>query len=365
MNKIKKILVIGHSSAEERQKRLFLNKEFSKIKIFIIVPENWGGNKFVYEHKKNITIIPLKTFNSGKINWYILNGINSWVRKINPDIIYYQGEPWSFMALKCAIISKIKKIPLFVYTFENLQQVYNRRDKKFFYFNRLLEFFVLKNTKGIIAGNKDAKKLIKKRGFKGKIFILPISGISENLFNNLNKKDKTKMLFVGRVVKEKGIDEIFDALKDFKGKNKDFVLEIIGDGEDRIYFEKKSMNLGLRNNVHFIGQKEYSSIPKYMKGTKIFFYPSRRSPFWEEQFGFSIAEALSCGCEIITTKTGAIPEWFGNWVWLVDEKSPKQIISCLKKIFKGEKKNTYKGEYSLVAVAKKTREILCEKGGCF
>ncbi len=352
-----KILVVGHASHKQRQKNLFLEKSFKKDKILICAPKKWCGIKIVGKKYKNVEIKSLPCKRQDNISKYILKGLNKIINNFRPDIIYYQGEPWTLMALKCAIISRVRKIPLFIYTFENLQRVYRRRDKKFFGLNRLLEKIVYKNSK-IIAGNKDAKEIIKKRGFAGEIFILPISGINENQFAKPSKKDGAKMLFVGRVVKEKGIGDILEALGKFKDNDENFVLGLVGYGEDRNYFKKRAISLGLKDNIKFLGQKKYSSIPKYMKKARVFFYPSRRSLFWEEQFGFSIAEALSCGCEVITTKTGAIPEWFGKWVWLVDEKTPSQILSCLKKINNGGRKNTYKGEYSLENVAKKTRKIM-------
>jgi len=62
-----------------------------------------------------------------------------------------------------------------------------------------------------------------------------------------------------------------------------------------------------------------------MNAADVFVYPSQRAKYWAEQFGFSIPEALSCGLRVITTKSGAIPEFFGKYVHLIEPKNSEQL----------------------------------------
>jgi glycosyltransferase involved in cell wall biosynthesis len=355
-----KLAVVGHCSIEDRQRWLFETRTFEKDEISIIFPEKWNKTKIIFpKPKKGLRLHSLKVFFEGKITKYFLLNLKKKIKEINPEIIYCQAEPWSLIALQCSLICSKLKIPLVLYSFENLERVYYRRDKKYLKILKLIERIIYKKSRVILAGNKDSEKILRKRGFKGKIMIIPISGINTKIFNRKRKNFQTEnILYVGRIVVEKGIEDIILALVSLKKDKLKFKMVFVGEGEDMKYFNKMVEKNNLSKEVTFLGGKNYLEVSKYMKDSNVFLYPSRKMPFWEEQFGFSIPEALSSGCEVITSDTGAIREWFADWVWLVPEKDPESIAKSLKKILLKKRRNFYKGEYSLTNIAKKTRKIL-------
>ena len=46
----------------------------------------------------------------------------------------------------------------------------------------LLEAYNLKNTNGIVAGNKDGEDILRERGYEGPIKVMPQLGVDETLF---------------------------------------------------------------------------------------------------------------------------------------------------------------------------------------
>ena len=365
----KTILVIGHSLNEERQRSLFETRQFKDYNISLAVPKFWNKEENKPYVQGGIQVIPLNGLFLGNFTRYVLLGLKKLIEKIKPNLIYLQAEPWSAMAICCSRLSKKTKIPLIIYSYENLEKVYKRREKKYFGLSKLTEKYVLKHTKGILAGNSDAKKIILKNGFKGKIKVLPISGIDEKKFKkfkystkkNFGVEKKKVVLYLGRMIKEKGIEDIFESIPFVLRKLKNVIFLFVGSGD---YLEK-AKDFAIKNNithyVKFLKDVDYSEVPKIMNAADLFISPSQKTPYWEEQFGFAIAGALSCGLPVISTKTGAIPEFFGKYSYLVKERDPKElsenIINVIKKDFK---KEGYEGEYSLDNVAKNTIKFFKE-----
>jgi len=217
---MKRILVVGHSSGEERQRKLFETGDFKKVEVYIGVPEIWGKNRYLAKKYGNVQIIPLKTSNKNKITRYTLSGLEAEVGKIKPELIYYQAEPWSMIVSQSAKISKKYNIPLVVYSFENLKEVYQRRNRRYMWLNVPFEKYLLRNIKAVLAGNESAKNIIRKNGFRGPIKVLPISGIDTFRFKKFKKstkkvyglEKKKVVLFLGRIEREKGIYTILESM---------------------------------------------------------------------------------------------------------------------------------------------------------
>jgi len=60
-------------------------------------------------------------------------------------------------------------------------------------------------------------------------------------------------------------------------------------------------------------------------------------PSLYEGFGLPILEAMSCGCPVITSDKGSLPEVFGNAALIVDAKSVESISNGLRKVFNDDK----------------------------
>ena len=136
------------------------------------------------------------------------------------------------------------------------------------------------------------------------------------LYNGVNRISKQfplkkkEVIFVGRLVKEKGADIFVDTIKSLAHLYQDWNFILIG-----------PTNLGKKNKINyyahevsqkftsigeqakFYGFKDNEFVQKIMKNASIIIVPSR-----VEAFGLVIAEAMSNGLAIIASNVGAIPE---------------------------------------------------------
>ncbi len=101
--------------------------------------------------------------------------------------------------------------------------------------------------------------------------------------------------FIGRVTKEKGVDDLIKAWQIIEPKHNDWKLEIIGDGIDKEKFILLAKKLELRNILFY---ESTHNITKYLRRAAISVLPSLF-----EGMPLSIIEAKSQGCAVISTKT--------------------------------------------------------------
>ena len=115
------------------------------------------------------------------------------------------------------------------------------------------------------------------------------------------------VVFVGRLIPHKRVDLLLRALRELKAEVPDVRCAIVGDGPERRRLEKKAKELGLVDNVHFIGfLPSHDDVIAYMKAAKIFVLPSVR-----EGFPNTILEANACGLPALVVM---YPKNAGAWV---------------------------------------------------
>jgi O-antigen biosynthesis rhamnosyltransferase len=105
-----------------------------------------------------------------------------------------------------------------------------------------------------------------------------------------------RFLFVGRLVRYKGIGELLEAFTEVKGS-----LDIVGDGPLRTELISLAAHLGLSDRVSFRGTATDDELIAYYRRTDVFVLPSVDRG---ESFGYVLAEAMACGVCAISTELG-------------------------------------------------------------
>lgn len=116
----------------------------------------------------------------------------------------------------------------------------------------------------------------------------------------INKADRKKIIYVGRLVQYKNVDTIICALaKAFP--RKDFSFNIVGSGAEMQNLKDLSKTLGITNNVQFHGQLSRSDAFRLMQESGCFIMVSDN-----ETFGMVYLEAMLAGCVTIASRRGGI-----------------------------------------------------------
>ena len=115
--------------------------------------------------------------------------------------------------------------------------------------------------------------------------------------------------YVGRLVPEKGVDTLLQAVPRFPPSVR---CLIIGDGPEKTNLEAIARQPGIAERCSFIGGLSYDRMPAYMNLLDILVLPSRTTRNWKEQFGRVLVEAMGCQITVVGSNSGAIPEVIGD-----------------------------------------------------
>jgi len=153
---------------------------------------------------------------------------------------------------------------------------------------------------GFIALNKWVysflSALIKRNGENEKpILFLPPSIDYENYKNDPSRKNKYTILYVGRLAKHKNVSLLIYALKYLLAFNKNYILNIVGEGPQRKRLISLVERLGLNRNVRFYKTLGEKQLIELYKKSYLFVMPSKR-----EGYSISTIEAMAAATPIIT-----------------------------------------------------------------
>lgn len=109
-------------------------------------------------------------------------------------------------------------------------------------------------------------------------------------------KTKSDMVYAGRLLAHKGVDQLIRAVAQLAGDRPDIRALVIGDGPERAHLEQLARDLGVTRNVTFTGFIESDDDKlRLMKASNVFVLPSTR-----EGFGIAVLEAMACGLAVVT-----------------------------------------------------------------
>lgn len=147
-------------------------------------------------------------------------------------------------------------------------------------------------------------------------------------------EDKVNLIFVGRLVPEKGPDVAIEALAHLVGEMglRNVHLDIIGTGPNKYVQQLQDMTvaLGLDGYVEFIGFLEHQQVIERYTGYDALLFPSR----WVEPFGVTITEAMARGVPVIASNRGGPLEIIsdGQSGLLVPPGEPVMLANAVRRL---------------------------------
>ena len=165
----------------------------------------------------------------------------------------------------------------------------------------------------------------------------PVSD-AQQLKKELELDQKRVIVSVGRLVHRKGQDTLVDALpsilKEFPEAHRLFV----GARPHLEYIHKRAIQLGVLNNISFVGRVQYDELPRFICVGEIFAMPSRSRLAGLEVEGLGIVylEASACGLPVVGGRSGGAPDALleGETGYAVDGLEPDEVAAAVIKLLK-------------------------------
>lgn len=225
-----------------------------------------------------------------------------------------------------ALTKSIHKKPLILSTHGGIFHTKAFSSLKKIYFNLFCKL-TLKKINKIIAVSKSDEKLFST--INSKVEFIP-NAIEIDDFSKIKRVDgKNTLLFVGRISKNKRIDNLIETVFYLKKKIPDIKLYVVGEdwGGIKGDLEELVEQKGLQNNVIFTGKvRTRGELSQYYSKARFFVSASEY-----EGFGISVLEAMAAGLTVIVNDIESFRDFVkdGQNGFIVDYSKPKEIATII------------------------------------
>jgi glycosyltransferase involved in cell wall biosynthesis len=246
------------------------------------------------------------------------------LREVRPDLVHIDEEPYNLATAHGTWLAKRSGARSLFFTWQNLQRRY---PPPFNWFERS----VFEHSAFGIAGSQEALQVVRSKGYCGPGAVIPQFGVDPDLFfPAASPPDGPPVIgFLARLVEEKGLTVLLDALSGLTGE---WRLHVIGKGPLEAAARLRSVQLGIGERITWEPGVASVEIPERMRGFTLLVQPSLTRHHWKEQFGRALMEAMACGVPVIGSSSGEIPQVVGDAGVIVPEGDPLELRHAISRL---------------------------------
>ncbi len=247
-------------------------------------------------------------------------------------------EVYSYLSSQCARLAPNSKLTITVWETIFPHSIYNFTLP---YFLNLLK--VKRSGHLFLPMTEKSAQYLYKQGIPKERVQIVYPGTNLDKFKPAKRDhDKLRILFIGRLVKQKGVCNLLRAFEALSKIFSDLELYVLGRGPLENYVKEYSKKFP----VKFFGFIEHDDLPRFYQECDIFCFPSFDYFFggfkiWEEQFGYVAIEAMASGLPVVGSTCGAIPEVLGEKNLIVPQNSVKELYIALKRLIQDDELRSY------------------------
>lgn len=344
------VLIAWHAAVEPAYRKLYAELALQGVRLMAVIPAYWTEGCRLQSFREGprdsrYEWITLNTVFVDRIRAFMYPNVFTLCRRVlgfKPDIFHIVEEPFSVSAAQFALIRDVfcPKAKIVLQSFENLD-VYQG-----FPF-RYVQDFNLKRADALVITPREGREIWERRGFKGEMYTVPL-GVDTEVFRPLEKTENAggtmpfyvpnnenfNVGYVGRLLEEKGIDNLVDAVHLLKEMGRRVSLFIVGSGGLRKMLEERAAALGLSQNVQFIDKLEQRQLALFYRRVDALVLPSITTKGWKEQFGRVLVEAMACRVPVIGSSSGEIPNVVGDAGLIFKEGDAGELCKSLDRLIK-------------------------------
>jgi glycosyltransferase involved in cell wall biosynthesis len=135
-----------------------------------------------------------------------------------------------------------------------------------------------------------------------------------------------QLVFLGRLVSDKGLDVLIKALGLLRGESVTPRLTVIGTGPEENAMRELARTCQVHEQVEFLGLRTGSELAELLNAHEIMVVPS----CWDEPFGIVALEGIACGCVVVGSANGGLGEAIGPCGLTFANGSAEGLASALR-----------------------------------
>ncbi len=136
------------------------------------------------------------------------------------------------------------------------------------------------------------------------------------------------LVFVGRLVSDKGVDRLVAALALLARRGLATRLTIVGEGPEAGALRRQVADAGIADHVRFAGWQVAAELVATLNRHQVIVVPS----VWEEPFGVVVLEGMACGCVPLVTRSGGLPDAVGEGGLVVARDDPAALADGIQSL---------------------------------
>ncbi len=275
-------------------------------RMHFFTPSYNEGNKL--ENVTKIGSIPFPLYSDYKLSLPLRRKITRAMEKLSPDLVFIHSPcTLGLTATKAAEELNIPVVAEYHTHFPTYLSYYKISFLERFVWQYMR--YLYSKCELVFVPSKSVEKNLNENGILNTVFIP--HGVDNDVFNpkffnaefksKLGVEGKKIVLFVGRIVKEKNIDVLVQAVE-LLAKREDFVLVVAGGGPYLKYYQAKT------RNAIFLGHLNTKELAQVYASSDLFVFPSVT-----ETFGNVILEAMASGLPPIVANSFGASELISNF----------------------------------------------------
>jgi len=335
------LLVVSHSCATAINQEIYARiQRETGWKITLVIPDGWKdefGNSLRQEPCAEIkdSVIRCAVWKNGSIIFHVYRmAWQSFLKKLQPDVIYMNHEPYALATAQvCWANKRSIDVPFGFYSCQNIS-------KKYPVPFSWMESMVYRNSRFALPITDRVAEVIAAKGFRGRQTVCALPLDPERYHPRLKQSPPERFPagtspvigYVGRLVEPKGLRTLAAALGLIR--DLDWRMVLVGTGEFQPEFEKLLTEQSVRDRVSFAGYVPHDETPRWLASMDMLVLPSETQPNWEEQFGRVIPEAMACGAAVVGSDSGEIPHLIrqSKGGLIFSQRQPTELAASFRKL---------------------------------
>jgi glycosyltransferase involved in cell wall biosynthesis len=328
---MRRILIISHVYISPSNRGKLRALAARGLDVTVGVPQRWRETvlgrtiEVAWERQNGVEVFPLPARHHGDPATLAFRGraLHALVRDKRPDLIQVEEEPTSPAARQVVRSARSLQLPAVLFTHQNVPVPLP-------WFAGWRRTRTLRRLRGAIAGSEGAAALVGELAPPVAVGVIPQLGVHVPTEPEHAHHEGLAIGCVGRLVPEKGIDTLLQALAENRAHR--WHLTVVGDGPDRERLERLASELRLAARVRWTGALPPDEVPKLWPELDVLVLPARAVSTWAEPAAQVLAEAMAHEVTVVGTSAGATPEVIGDAGIVVPADDPLALSAALRRL---------------------------------
>src|SRR6266513_2929980 len=330
---MRRVLVLSHSYLQPTHRGKLRALAARGLEVTVAIPQRWREPWFgrlidvAWERQGGLEVFPLpaRGMSKGEVSKAKYGGraLRALLRDRRPDLVQIEEEPNTHAAHQVLGAARRLGIPVVLFTHQNVELGQG-------WWAHWKQRRMLRKLTGLVAGSDLAGTLVRGDAPNLPIAVMPQLGALAPHEPQHVPHEGLAIGFVGRLVPQKGLDNLLQALALQRAAK--WRLTIVGDGPERERLEARATELRLAARVRWTGGLPAEQVANLWPDLDVLVQPSLALRDWREANGHILIEAMANEVAVLGTDSGVIPELIGDAGVVVPAGDVQAMAAGLEKL---------------------------------